>query len=252
MRQRKYVAALAALLLNLSLFIGCGHAKQELVILTEEFPPYNYTEGGLPKGISTEVLQLVLKDAGFDVPASSFQFMPWARAYNEVLKRPNTLLYSITRTPERENLFKWVGPIAPNRNVLLARRDRGISIKVFSDALHFKTGAIRDDAGEQLLLAKGYPKERLDIAINAQSNLLKLESGRIDLFAYPETVFTWVALQSGKKPDDYQTVFVLHDGFVYFAVNKATPDEVVSRLQRSLDRLKEAGTVQAIIERYQH
>ena len=29
------------------------------------------------------------------------------------LKEPGTLIYSIARTPERENKFKWVGVIAP-------------------------------------------------------------------------------------------------------------------------------------------
>ncbi len=221
-----------------------------LTILTEEFPPYNFTQDGSLKGISTEILEMTLREAGFSLPSKDFQVLPWSRAYQEALTLPDALLYSVTRTREREHLFKWVGPIAPNRNVLVARKDRGIMIRQSSDLPRFKAGAIRDDAGEQLLLANGYPASQLDLAADARSNLLKLDSGRIDLFAYPETVFKWIVRQSGKKIDDYETVFVLHDGYVYFALNRNIPDEIVDRLQKALDQLKESGHVQAVIDRY--
>lgn len=156
----------------------------------------------------------------------------------------------MTRTQEREKLFKWIGPIAPNRNVLLARKDRHLSIGDFQQTLALRVGAIRDDAGEQLLVARGYPLKLIDLTSDARSNLLKLENGRIDLFAYPETVFKWLVAQSGKNVDDYETVFVLHEGHVYFAVNRNTPDEIVEKLQKALDALKESGKVQAIIDSY--
>ncbi|MFP5221067.1 MAG: substrate-binding periplasmic protein [Acidobacteriota bacterium] len=221
-----------------------------LTILTEEFPPYNYTEDGHLRGISTDILLLMLAEAGMDIPVESFQVLPWSRGYNDVLSRPNTLLFSVTRTAERETLFKWIGPIAPNRNVLLARKDRDMDIRDFSQVMHLRIGAIRDDAGEQLLVARGYPLKWIDVTSDARSNILKLETGRIDLFAYPETVFKWLMAQSRKNADEYETVFVLHEGHLYFAVNRDTPDETVRKLQEALDALKESGKVQDIIEGY--
>lgn len=223
-----------------------------LTILTEDFPPYNYTEDGRVRGISTDVLRLMLAEAGMDVPAQSFQVLPWSRAYQDALSRPDTLLFSVTRTKEREGLFKWIGPIAPNRNVLLARKDRHLVISDFKQTLHLRVGAIRDDAGEQLLVAWGYPLKWIDLTSDARSNLLKLENNRIDLFAYPETVFKWLVAQNRRNVDDYETVFVLHEGHVYFAVNKNTPDEIVEELQKALDALKESGKVQEIIDSYLH
>jgi len=234
-------------------FLSYPHAAASaapLTILTEEFPPYNYTEDGRIRGISTDILRLMLAEAGMDASAQSFQVLPWSRAYNDVLTHPDTLLFSVTRTKERESLFKWIGPIAPNRNVLLARKDRNLVIGDFKQTLHLRVGAIRDDAGEQLMVARGYPLKWIDVTSDARSNILKLETGRIDLFAYPETVFKWLVAQSRKNVDDYETVFVLHEGYVYFAVNKNTPDETVQKLQKALDTLKESGKVQEIIDSY--
>lgn len=242
-----------ALFLWTLLLLSYPHAVASaapLTILTEEFPPYNYTEDGRVRGISTDILRLMLAEAGMDVPAQSFQVLPWSRAYQDVLSRPDTLLFSVTRTKERESLFKWIGPIAPNRNVLLARKDRHLVIGDFSQTLNLRVGAIRDDAGEQLLVAWGYPLKWIDLTSDARSNMLKLENGRIDLFAYPETVFKWLVAQNRKNVDDYETVFVLHEGYVYFAVNRNTPDETVQKLQKALDALKESGKVQEIIDGY--
>lgn len=85
-------------------------AHDEIRIVTEELPPYNMTQDGQITGMSTEVVQAVLKEVGMSAPIQS---MPWARAYDIALNSENTLIYSITRTRQRENLFKWVGDIAP-------------------------------------------------------------------------------------------------------------------------------------------
>jgi polar amino acid transport system substrate-binding protein len=51
---------------------------QDIMIVTEEFPPYNYSDNGRAQGLSSEVVQAVLAQAGL---AAEFLFLPWARAY---------------------------------------------------------------------------------------------------------------------------------------------------------------------------
>lgn len=249
MRFSFQTAILAAALCALAAFPGAARAQNALTVLTEEFPPYNFTENGQLRGISTDVLRLVLEDSGIRA-GGEIQVLPWARAYSYAQAHRGALLFSVTRTREREALFKWVGPVAPNRNALIARKGRGIHLASAAEIFSYRIGAIRDDAGAQLLLAMGYANRDLDVSPDALSNLLKLESGRIDLFAYPEAVFRWVAARNGRNPDDYETAFVLHEGHVYFALNKDTPDEAVARLQHSLDKLKAEGRVQAVIDSY--
>ncbi len=100
-------------------------AEGPVRILTEEFPPYNYTDGGKVTGLGTEVVEAVLQELGLQ---GQFQSMPWARAYETASNVPGVLIYSMVRTPEREKLFKWVGVIAPSDYYLFSLADKALSI----------------------------------------------------------------------------------------------------------------------------
>jgi polar amino acid transport system substrate-binding protein len=100
-------------------------------VLIEAFPVYNYTEKGQLTGFSTEVVHAVLHDANI---AGEFQSQPWARAYETAQNTSNVLIYSITRTVQREHLFKWVSMIAsaefylcflPQRQPLVGLKSNG-------------------------------------------------------------------------------------------------------------------------------
>ncbi len=96
-----------------------GAEPETIRILTEEFPPYNYTETGQITGFSTAVVHAVLAEIGMH---GEFQSMPWARAYETAQNSEGVLIYSIGRNPQREKLFKWVGVIAPVRYYLYSLR----------------------------------------------------------------------------------------------------------------------------------
>lgn len=97
---------------------------------TEELPPLNYQDGGQVSGFATELLQTVMQQAGYSV---DIQLMPWARAYRLVMEGPDRIIYSITRTPQREPLFHWVGPISP-RQIKLYRLNSRSDIQINSEA----------------------------------------------------------------------------------------------------------------------
>ena len=90
--------------------------------MTEDYPPFNMQgEGGKIVGLSTEVVEELFKRAGVEYKLT---LMPWKRAYEDTLGTPNTALYSTTRTPEREALFKWVGPLVNNQLGVFLQLDR--------------------------------------------------------------------------------------------------------------------------------
>src|SRR5574343_704797 len=93
----------------------------DMTAYTEELPPLNYQDGGQVSGFATELLQAVMQQAGYSV---DIQLMPWARAYRLVMEGPDRVIYSITRTPQREPLFHWVGPISPRQIKLYRLNNR--------------------------------------------------------------------------------------------------------------------------------
>jgi len=180
-----------------------------------------------------------------------FEFRPWANSYRKLEKVKNVCLFSTTRTEERENKFKWVGPISKNVFGLTARKDQHIQINSFEDIGKYRIGGIRDDVALQILIERGIPLERIQQVAKTRSNIDKLNMGRIDLWAYGVNVAKWELKSNGYDPRDYEVVYILDDKYdLYFAINKNTSDELVNEMQNALDKVKNMGCYQKIMDTY--
>lgn len=229
-------------------------AAGELRVVTEELPPFNMTQGGQVTGMSTEVVLAVMKEAGLQAPIHS---MPWARAYDIALNEENVLIYSITRTPQREKLFKWVGVVAPTHWYLFARADRIGPLRQIDDARRFQTATVNEDAGEQYLLARGFViGKNLQSSNRYELNYEKLKAGRVDLWIANELNATYLARQAGDDPERIlQRVLDLSDlapdGGLNMAFSVKTPDATVERFRKALETVRRNGTYDAIRRRWQ-
>ena len=222
----------------------------DIVFMTEQYPPYNFEEHNELRGIAVDTLVLMLQGAGSKQTREDIKLLPWARGYNRVLSEPNTCLFSTTRTEEREHLFKWVGPIAPEVVGLIARKERNIKIGSVEDIEKHKVGTIRDDVAEQYLFIAGISLDDMERVAETILNIRKLNRGRIDLWAYDQNVAMWELKANGFNPVDYESVYVLGRKDQYFAFHKGTPDSVVQKLQAALDTLKADGEYEKILDGY--
>lgn len=223
-----------------------------LKVLTEEFPPYNYTEAGKITGFSTEVVRAVLQEARLQ---GDFQSMPWARAYETAQGADSVLIYSIGRNPQREKLFKWVGVIAPTQYYLFSLPQRKLRFDRLEQARPFQIATVNEDMGEQYLMSKGFVKgQNLQSSVKYELNYEKLKRGRVDLWIMPELSAVYLARQAGDNPA--QTLARSHaihdlgsDGY-YMAFGAQTPDALVERLARALATVKSNGTYDALKKKW--
>jgi ABC-type amino acid transport substrate-binding protein len=224
----------------------------DLVFITEEYPPFNFTAEGRTQGISTDILLEMLKLAGASQTREDIGSLPWARGYNVALTTEDVLLYSTTRTAARENLFKWVGPIIRSKIVLFARKDRNLALSSIDDInqMKLRVGVVLNDVGEQTLLELGVKRNGI-YRFNKGIHLAEmLEKGRIDLLAYGNLVTLWNLKSLGFNPSDYEAIYTLKEAEYYYALNRKTDDQIINQLQKALDHLKESGRVAAIIKGY--
>ena len=128
MCKRLWLAAASALLLMTSAARAEIDPNYNVVLLTENFPPYNMAINGKNfaqednvDGIAVDVVREMFKRAG--IKYSLTLRFPWDRIYKLALEKPDYGVFVTARLPEREALFKWVGPIGPDDWVLLARGD---------------------------------------------------------------------------------------------------------------------------------
>ncbi|MES2869246.1 MAG: ABC transporter substrate-binding protein [Pseudomonadota bacterium] len=225
-------------------------ARYSMVLLTENFPPYNMAKNGKNfaqnenlEGIAVEILRETFKRAGISY-SMTLRF-PWERIYNLALENPDYGVFVTARVPEREALFKWVGPLGPDDWVLLARANSPITLTSLEQARKYRVGAYKGDAIALSLQKQGLAPV---IVLRDQDNARKLLAGQIDLWATGDPAGRFLARQVGIS--GFKTVLRFNQAELYLALNKDVPDEVVIKLQKVLDQLKAEGVVEKIRAKY--
>ncbi len=226
-----------ALIAGLLLVTACVTPEQpaKLRVITEEYPPFNYTDaGGNLVGSSTAEVKGILNKLGENI---TIEVMPWSRAYETVLAEPDTALYSMARTPERENVFMWVGPIGSYENWLYVKKGSKIRIGNLDEAKAVKSiAAVKDEAGQQKLAQQGFIN--FVYTDSTAEGLKKLAAGEVDLWLGTGTDVEMVAKQAGVDPSEIEAVAFVHKVDLYIAFNKNTPYATVQAWQEALDSLK--------------
>ncbi|MDP9710297.1 UNVERIFIED_ORG: polar amino acid transport system substrate-binding protein [Pseudomonas fluorescens] len=236
------------------LLINNGHAEEspdtDLVLLTENFPPYNMAKNGKNfaqdeniNGIATDIVREMFKRAG--ITYSLTLRFPWERVYKLALENPGYGAFVMARLPDREKLFKWVGPIGPDDWVMLAKADSKITLETLNDARKYKIGAYKGDAIAETLTKQGLKPA---VVLRDQDNARKLVSGQIDLWATGDPAGRYLARQDGVT--GLKTVLRFNSAELYLALNKDVPDEAVAKLQTALDQMRKEGVVDEIMGRY--
>jgi polar amino acid transport system substrate-binding protein len=222
----------------------------DLVLLTENFPPYNmakngknFAQGENIDGIAVDIVREMFKRA--DVTYSLTLRFPWERVYKLALENPGYGAFVMARLPDRERLFKWVGPIGPDDWIMLAKADSTITLETLDDARKYKIGAYKGDAIAMTLAKQGLKPV---VVLRDQDNAKKLVSGQIDLWATGDPAGRYLARQEGVS--GLKTVLRFNSAELYLALNKDVPDETVAKLQAALDQLRKEGKVDEIMARY--
>jgi len=229
---------------------------KDLKFMTEQYPPYNFMENGQLKGISVDLLEQITGRLGIVLKQKDINLAPWEEGYQLTLKRKDTLLFSTTRTVEREKKFQWVGPISPTKIVLFTRKDMPSRLTPGSGLKDLKVGAIRDDIGEQLVVKAGVKKMDLTSSLKTGDLIRLLEEGKIDAWAYEETAGRWFIKHEAANPDNIKVARVLYEGELYYAFNRKTPKVVVAAFQKALDEIKKeksadgSSSYEKIFDRY--
>ncbi|MDR3640263.1 MAG: ABC transporter substrate-binding protein [Humidesulfovibrio sp.] len=221
-----------------------------LRIITEIAPPLNYTqdgtETGKAMGQAVDIVREVQKRVG---DTSQIEVMPWARGYSLAQSNASVMLFSTTRTEEREKLFQWVGPVGFNEWVFLAKKGSPIHLSSLADAKKVGTiGAYKNDARELFLKAQGFTN--IDSASEPETILKKMLSGRNDLWLTDKTEYNEMAKKQGIKPAELVPLLTVKKTELYMAFSKATPADVVKKWTAALDSMKADGTYKAIMKKW--
>lgn len=239
------------ILLTLIIFLNLLNAStSKIEVVTENYPPFQWKNQQNITGPSTDVVKALLHKVGYTY---SLDIYPWARAYKIAQSRKNVMIYSITRTREREKLFKWIDTIASHHVYfwkLKSRKD--IQIKILSDAKKYIISGVRKDAKTQYLLNNGFKQNlKTGIVHSTDISIKLLFSNKVELLVENEDLI----LQAQKLGYDVSLLEKAYylKGFsqdLYIALSLMTDDSLVDRFKKVLEELKLSGEFDRIINKY--
>lgn len=162
------------------LFSSILSAEEEITIVTELMPPYQQMVEGKVTGKATRIIKKTMACAEIK---TKIQLLPWKRAYYSALNNKNTLIYSIAKTPERDNKFIWIGTIFDTSIILFKLKSRtDIVINNFKDIKKYRLGLLRSGFITDYFIQHGFiPGKDFTFYEEESSKIPMLKQGRFDL-----------------------------------------------------------------------
>lgn len=235
MDQKLLLACLFSLLLTFP-----AHADERILSIYCEYPPQERFQEGSKVGLIYDQVWEMMKRTNISKP---IQIVSWKRGLIEVTTKPDIGLFPTTRTPERESLFHWVGPILRLTWAFYAHADSGLTINSLDDARKVRAiGTYANDSREMWLKAQNFTN--LVSVMDNVTNLKKLYAHRIDLMVgSPSVTNRWPEIY-GYDPDKMVKVYTFKTVDLYLALSKDTSMDTVWKLQKAFRDMVEDGTVQ--------
>lgn len=236
------------LILLLAMVAPAGvSSAQSLNILCENDPPSEILNpDGSLGGFAVDLVREIQKRVQNRDP---IQMVPWSRGYRLIQENPNTMLFSMTRTSERDGLFQWIGPILETTYGFYVRKDSRIAIDSLEDAKTLtRIGVYLKDVRDLYLTGAGFTN--LERATDNQALVKMLMADRLDAFAGSPLGIGETLKAAGFNPGDVRLAFVFLRTQSYVATSLEMPPGVVNAWNSALRGMKVDGTLKAILSRY--
>jgi len=223
-------------------------APAPITFLTEDWPPFNYSEEGQIKGFSVEIIQAMMRELKVSYPISVF---PGPRAMMMLNGGRRTMFFSMIRTPERESSYKWIGPFGDQSIYFFKKKGSPLDIKTLEDAKKVNKVCSRNvGLVFNYLNAAGFTN--LDTGVNPAGIYLKAVHNRCDLAIGESALGVVYWLKHSNIPPDAleRTPVKISESSLYIAASKDIPDEEIRRWQQALDKLKKIGEYNSLYQKY--
>lgn len=219
-----------------------------LQLTIEANPPFNYISSMVGPtatfdGSAIEIVNEMQSQSSYKEPIS---ITTWASGYELLQFMPNYALFTTTRTPEREDLYQWVGPISTTNLRFYTTTASGIQIQTLDQAKAL--GSIATPQGwfsHEFLIQNGF-QNILATANTTEEAFNQLKSGEADALLLFDLGVKWICDNSGTPETDIakQLEITSYKDYIAFSLN--TSPSIVAEWQRNLDAMKADGRFETI------
>jgi polar amino acid transport system substrate-binding protein len=231
---------------------------EKLPVVCHEFPPYNYRgDDGNITGASTEIVNEVLRRMGYE---ADIRLLPWNRALKMAMAGEAALLYTFSKSAEREGQFFFTDGFASVEVVFFKRKTDDIFWNVLSDVGDYRVGYVEGyNYGTSLMEALRKKTFKKTDVIGASTTvdyrqMLKLANGRIDLAVCPKTQCSWIIKKNSPQFDgvDYIDKRIGSPRAFYGGFSKKRPgaEALRDRFNQEYRKFVQEGGRDAILNKY--
>jgi len=228
-------------------YLGSSDFPGSLIVYTEDYPPLTFCNTfGEISGYGSDIVKEIMKRNRI---FEKIRVSTWSNAYEMALSIPNLCLFTMDKTPAREPLFQWVGPIGTNTTYIYTRKGSGIEIHNLEEAKKISSiGTVSSWFSDQYLREQGFSNLVSDP--NPVVLTQKLIKGEIDAFVCSEVTFPDIVYEAGFQYLDVSPAFALMSSDFYISFSKSTPPSTVNQWQSTLAGMKSDGTIDAIRKKW--
>jgi len=202
-------------------------------VITSFYEPYSYLSDGVAQGTAVNQARKILAELNY---FPDIKVYPWARAYTHALNEPNTVLFSIARTPEREEKFHWIGEIVGFDVYLFRNKTRDdIQIESLKDAANYRVGALIKDVKGQYLGKHNIPVTDIN---NEETGIKMIMNARLDLLPTDLVSMKHRLKKFGLAEDQLVPAFHLKEISrpLYIALSQGSDPDVIKAFKAAYKR----------------
>jgi len=227
--------------LSLALALAGAAQAATLTLLTDENPPFSFQDGKNVAGVATEVVREMAKRAGVDI---SITVADLSESYSSTQAATDTCLYALARAPDREALFKWVGPLVSNKWAVFGKADFNEPVRSLYEMKKFRIAAESFDGRIDYLRQNGFNgilQDDVDTRNPPRLFLKKEDANYADLWL--TGIYSAKKRAAAAKVPELKLVYTLRDIPLYLACSAVTQKALIEKLTTALEAMKKDGSL---------
>lgn len=244
-------AARAVALAGISL--AGAAAAQDLRLLAAELPPYTYQvpsasvseQPGPGRGLIHDLVAEAARRVGHP---GRIEYVPWFRAQEIAQAEPRVGILALTRSPEREERYRWLLHLYTDDLVLVG--SPGVDVSDLARVRDRPVGVLQRSGAEALLRSLGFT--RIAPQREEWMNAKAMKDRRIDAWVAPRAMVVHAVREVRGNLDVLQFGQVIRRSELYLAASKDLPDDEAARWGAAWAAMRADGTAERIIREDQN
>jgi len=221
---------------------------QPLLLVTANYPPFSYEEGGVQKGIAIDLVKEAFARMQQEV---RIQLVPFPRAVAMIKNGEADGIFPFAMSEDRKEFASYPAErLFADPGTLFVRADSTITFNGdFSKLKNFTIGMQRGtNHGPVFMQALKTYEIKTDEANDQEQNMLKLTAGRFDIAVGPKLV----VMSAAKRVERFSAIKVLYtgisegDAYVGFTKQR-NMDQVIARFEQVIKKMRQDGSYEKIM-----